>query len=190
MLRKRAVTVATPSSYGLDVLCAITHLVVYRCLMFFIDKRAHSLCFLPHLVSSEVLCAAGIRGAGEEGQRLCPRLPGVIEGGKHTCDGSQEGDCVHRRLWDAGMPADSVPEISPASVWAQTCYFIGSDQMLVHTPAGLCQAWKLPPPEECRKYIYRLGRVQCHSLPYEGSRSCTSAQPHGRRKEKVLPGGA
>ena len=28
------------------------------------------------------------------------------------------------------------------------------------------------------------------ALPYEGSRSCTSAQPHGRRKEKVLRGGA
>ena len=97
--------------------------VVYR------EEDPWPLCFSPHLVSAEPLRAAGIRGAGEKGQRLRPRLPRVVEGGKHTCDGSQEGDCVHRRLWDAGMPADSVPKISPLPrcEHRQEILWVGSD---------------------------------------------------------------
>ena len=97
--------------------------------MFFIDKRAHSLCFLPHLVSSEVLCAAGIRGAGEEGQRLCPRLPGVVEGGKHTCDGSQERDCASQVVGRRHARRHGVGNQPCLGVGTD----IGSDQMLVNT---------------------------------------------------------
>ena len=136
--RKRAAAVAAPSSYGLNVLCVITHEVIYRCSMVCTDKRAHTLCFLSHLVSAKALCAAGVRGAGEEGQCLRPRLPQVVEGGQYACDGSQDGDRASQVVgcWHA-RNRKSIP---PWCELGKLCAKV--DKFAPSIPAGTCPTIK------------------------------------------------